>query len=126
MLWFWIGLGGFLGANTRYGLVKLVTKWAPASLLPLGTMAVNVLGCLAIGLIYGYTSLQKDTSHTLHGFLLVGFLGGFTTFSSFGLEAYQLISNKHALSALIDVGLQVGVGILAVAIGCWLSQLRVG
>ena len=123
MQWLWVGLGGFLGANARYFIVLLSKKLFNDSTFPIGTMTVNLIGCFAIGLISGY-SLHKALSNQLHALLLVGFLGGFTTFSSFGLEAFQLLEKNQVAAALLDVLIQVGVGVLAVGLGWWLSQLK--
>ena len=123
MQWLWVGLGGFLGANARYVIVLLSKKLFNDSTFPIGTMTVNLIGCFAIGLISGY-SLHKALSNQLHALLLIGFLGGFTTFSSFGLETFQLLEKNQVAAALVDVLIQVGVGVLAVGLGWWLSQLR--
>ena len=122
MQWIWVGLGGFLGANSRYFVVLVVKKIFNSPTLPLGTLTVNIIGCFAIGILSGY-SLHKNLPNPMHAFLLVGFLGGFTTFSSFGLEAFQLLSEHQYLTALLDVFIQVTTGILAVGLGWWITQI---
>ncbi len=114
------GAGGFLGAIARY-LVVLGVNQTPlaASGFPYGTLAVNVAGCLIIGLVGGLAS-----SHGLFAagsgarvFLFVGILGGFTTFSAFGYDTLMLAREGSFLLALGNVGLQVVLGLGAVWLG---------
>lgn len=121
MQWLWIGLGGFIGSNARYWIIQFTSKLNPNSLIPLGTMTVNILGCFMIGVMYAI-SLHKNVSHHLHAFFLTGFLGGFTTFSSFGLEAFKLFGNQQHWLALLDVVAQVVVSLLAVAVGYTIAK----
>jgi len=112
----WIALGGAAGSVGRYLIAHLVQSRS-GSLFPLGTMTVNVLGCLAIG----YLAVRFDGSslprHVRLG-VLVGLLGGFTTFSTFSLETLQKLEQRQALSAALNVVVTV---VLCLA-GCWLGQ----
>jgi fluoride exporter len=117
MNWFWVGLGGMLGSLARYGLSTSIAAFFDKPLLPYGIIVVNVLGCFLIGLFAGLMHAKHAISLPLQLFLMVGFLGGFTTFSAFGLETFQLLQQHHAYAALMDVLIQVGCGTLAVAAG---------
>lgn len=112
----WIALGGAAGSVGRYLIAHLVQSRS-GSLFPLGTMTVNVLGCLAIG----YLAVRFDGSslprHVRLG-VLVGLLGGFTTFSTFSLETLQKLEQRQALSAALNI---IGSVVLCLA-GCWLGQ----
>lgn len=106
-----VGAGSFVGGMARYGL----TRWVSAgnfTHLPLGTMVVNVAGCLFIGLLYGWFERADVLSPEWRLFLTVGFCGGFTTFSTFVHENYILfLSDKFWSFAAYAV--------LSFALGCW-------
>ena len=90
---------------------------------PYGTLAVNVIGCLLIGLLAGLVESRQMLSPEARGFLLIGILGGFTTFSTFSYETIALLRDGEAIAALANVGLQVGLGLAAVGAGYSLSRL---
>lgn len=110
-----VGAGSFLGGMARYGLsALLLSRWAGA--FPVGTMAVNLLGCLAIGVVYGlFERAGVGTSWRL--FAITGILGGFTTFSAFGLETVQLMRLGNLAYAGIYVVASVGLGLVATFAG---------
>lgn len=91
-----IGAGSFLGGIARYLLTKFVQTGTSSS-FPFGTLAVNVLGCLAIGILYGLFERGSLLNPDLRMFLTIGFCGGFTTFSTFVHENYTLFENENFL-----------------------------
>lgn len=114
-------IGGGFGSVLRF----LIGKFLNPSItnFPLGTFAVNVLGCLFIGLIMGYASKNQMLSQSYTLLLATGFCGGFTTFSSFALENQQLLVSNN-LSAFIFYTLaSLVVGFLAVFAGLYLVKL---
>ena len=111
----WVGCGGFIGAIMRYLMGLWASQLWPDRVLPLGTIAANLLGCLAIGLLAG--GLSGHNSPAVMLFLMVGLLGGFTTFSAFGLETLTLMREGHVAAALGNVLLQVTGGLIAVWVG---------
>ncbi len=106
----YVFLGGGLGAACRW---LLSSQMANASEFPLGTLAVNLLGCFLIGVASVYLVQQPRMSL----FVIVGFLGGFTTFSSFGLDAWRMLSSADYKKFVTYVGLSNVVGILLVIFG---------
>ncbi len=118
-----VGCGGFLGSIARYVLALFSTSLFKSAPYPLGTTVVNMIGCLIIGLLAGFTEHNHPFSPSVRLFLFIGLLGGFTTFSSFGLETFTLLKNKHLWLASINAFGQLFVGLLAVALGYWLMQL---
>ena len=90
----YVGLGGMLGSIARYLMALVITKAAPAA-FPYGTLAVNVAGCLAIGVIFGLSQRYEWLTPEWRFFLVTGFCGGFTTFSSFAYENFLLLQNKE-------------------------------
>ncbi len=113
----WIaGMGGFVGAALRYGLSTAATRCLPAG-YPYGTLGVNVLGCLAIGAVLGLTRDQPALSENARVFWVVGLLGSFTTFSTFGHETLALWTEAMTGRALLHVGLHLFLGLCAVALG---------
>jgi CrcB protein len=112
-----VGCGGFLGSIARYLLGGAVHRMVQAPVFPFGTLVVNVGGCLAIGVLGGLADQRGLLSSGARIFLLIGVLGGFTTFSSFGYETYQLMRDGETLPALANVLLQIGLGLAAVWAG---------
>jgi CrcB protein len=118
--WLWLFVGGGLGAVLRFALGSWVLARAGEG-FPWGTLAVNWLGCLAIGLV---AALMAATPHApaLRLFLVTGVLGGFTTFSAFGLETFELLADGESGRAFLYVGGSVLGGLLAVAAGFTLGR----
>lgn len=112
-----VGCGGFVGALLRYGLGGLVHRQLPLTTFPVGTLAVNLLGCLAIGVFAGLAESRQLFGPELRTFALVGLLGGFTTFSTFGFETFAMARDGEALRASANVGLQVVFGLACVWLG---------
>src|SRR3546814_2509257 len=86
-----VGLGGFLGAIARYKLGAAITHGTGLVRFPIGTFAVNLVGCLAIGLLARVVARYHVLGTEARLFLFTGLLGGFTTFSAFGLESVELL-----------------------------------
>lgn len=119
-----VGIGGMLGAMLRFGLVSATSRWTALTGLPLGTIAVNLLGCFAIGAFVGLAD-QRDVWHTsLRPFLVAGLLGGFTTFSAFGYESFALLRSGQIGIALLNALTQVLLGVAAVWFGYSLAAGR--
>jgi CrcB protein len=117
MIWFVIAAGGGLGAVARHYLATVVTTRAAAwTAFPAGTMTVNVMGCLVVGLVIGATT-RAPLSPEVRAFLTVGVLGGFTTFSAFGADTLVLVQNGATPVALAYVIASVTLSLAAVWIG---------
>ena len=108
-----VAFGGALGSVARYGAGVLVGKvWG--STFPLGTMLINIAGSLAMGLFVGYLARTTPTWQAdARLFVAVGIFGGFTTFSSFSLDAIAMLERGDIGQALLYVGVSVVVGIAA-------------
>jgi CrcB protein len=91
MAWLMVALGGGLGACARYGLSGLLLPFTLQEKFPWPTFSVNVLGCLLAGALFAVAEKYHVFSPNLRLFLFTGLLGGFTTFSAFGLETFHLI-----------------------------------
>lgn len=112
----YIALGGALGSVGRYLLTKAIQNhWITA--FPWGTMAVNLIGCLLIGLLYGLMEKHDISSPELRLFLTVGFCGGFTTFSTFINESFSLMRGGELMLSALYLGGSVALGLLAVYLG---------
>ena len=117
-----VALGGALGSMGRYWLTVSLVRYPP-HWLPLGTVSVNVIGSLIIGLLWAYLQ-QRNESEFIRLFVAVGILGGFTTFSTFSLETIYFISENEWWRALVNIIMNVVSCLLAaaagLAIGRWL------
>jgi CrcB protein len=105
-----IAAGGALGSVARYLLSTFVLR-ATGTLFPLGTFIVNVVGCLVFGVIAGAAEQRVPLTPDLRRFLLVGVLGGFTTFSSYAFESFGLLRDGQFAWAAINVAGQVVAGL---------------
>jgi len=108
-----VGLGGFVGSSARFALGGAVHRLWPGTMLPIGTLVVNVLGCLLIGVLGGVVEHRQALAPAHRLFLLIGVLGGFTTFSTFSYETLELARLGTAAQALANVLLQVVLGLAA-------------
>lgn len=118
---FLIAIGGALGSMLRYGTGLAATRLAGPG-FSWGTLAVNVLGSFAIGLFVEAIARRFDASEPLRLLLVTGFLGGFTTFSAFSLDAIALIERGDTGLAILYVAASVGLSLLAAAAGLVLMR----
>ena len=116
-----VGLGGFLGAVSRFLLADLV-QGAAGNRFPYGTLAVNVVGCAVIGAVTALAETRGGLSDGLRLFLVVGLLGGFTTFSAFGNETLALLRAGEVGPAAANVLANVLLAIGAVWVGRLVAQ----
>jgi fluoride exporter len=115
-------IAGALGTLARYGLQGMVQRWTGGS-FPWGTLAVNALGCLAFGIVWSVASERQLIGPQMRTLLLVGFMGAFTTFSSFVFETAQLGRGGQWLLAGANVGLELMLGAAALLGGIALGRL---
>lgn len=114
-----VGAGSFIGGVLRY-IVSILFKYTDG--FPWATFAVNLIGCLIIGLLWGLFTRCANISQQLVLFLSVGFCGGFTTFSTFSKESFQLIQSGNWLYFSLYVAGCVLLGILFVAVGYQIAK----
>lgn len=122
---FWIAAGGGVGAILRYVVSGSVQKVTGIS-LPVGTMAVNVLGCLVIGLTTAALAGPYIVRDEYRLALLVGLLGGFTTFSTFGWETFALANDGQLSQAVLNLFLNNFLGLCAVWFGYRIGEKWLG
>lgn len=115
-----LALGGALGVNARYGLTLLIGRWA-GTRFPWGTVSVNVLGSFSAGFLAAWLTARFPHPHA-RLFVVVGFLGGFTTFSAFSLESLALWERGDFWLALGNMAGSVFAGFSAVAMGAALAR----
>jgi len=119
--WLLLFVGGGLGASLRFALATWVDQRLPVS-FPWGTLAVNAAGCFAIGLLATFADEHHVLTPGLRLFLVAGVLGGFTTFSTFGLETWQLVEDRAMLAAAANALGSVALGLLAVILGVLIAR----
>lgn len=118
-----VGLGGFIGAVLRYLLSGCVQKWTKNATFPYGTLTVNLLGCLIIGLLSQLVEGRHLFSPETRIFVFIGILGAFTTFSTFGSETMNLLRDGETLLSLMNIGTHIFLGLTAVWLGQVFGQL---
>ena len=120
-------LGAALGGLARYAAgTAVLQRFAarfPENVFPLGTVVVNVTGCFLVGILMTLFIDRGDPSPNLRLLLVTGFLGGYTTFSSFAWESFEAIEKEQVWIGLANIALSVVLGYLAVWCGAWLARV---
>lgn len=119
-----IAVAGAAGALARYGLSGWVHRWAGSG-FPWGTLAVNLLGCFLLSLLLELSRQSGWVSPEVRTILAIGFLGAFTTFSTFGLETYRAFEAGDWLAACLNVLYNVVGGLALVVLGASLARFVV-
>jgi CrcB protein len=117
-----VALGGAVGSVARYLMassIQTATGWD----FPLGTVLVNILGCFLIGILYVLLVARPDPRHDLRALLMVGVMGGFTTFSSFSLETVTMAMNGNYTGATLNVVISVAACLVGTVLGVTLARL---
>lgn len=120
---FLVGVGGFVGSVLRYlvsGYIQQITK---SALFPYGTLAVNLIGCFIIGFLSQLADTRGVFTPESRSLVFVGFLGGFTTFSTFSNESVNLLRDGESLFALVNASIHFAFGFGAVWLGRTVSYL---
>ncbi|HHY55591.1 MAG TPA: fluoride efflux transporter CrcB [Chloroflexi bacterium] len=118
----YVSLGAIVGANARY----LMGLWAAERFgvaFPYGTMIVNITGCFLIGVFNGLGEMGLAISPNVRLLFTVGFLGAYTTFSSFGFESVALMRVSGFLAASLNITINVVVGLAAVVLGLYAARI---
>lgn len=116
-----VAIGGALGCCARYGVAQLV-QITYGKGFPLATLIINVLGCLLMGFLFFETLERLSVSPVMRTAILTGGLGGFTTFSTFSMEALLLFEDGEIGNAVAYVFLSVFLGLLATFIGAYIAR----
>lgn len=119
MSFLFVALGGALGAVGRYGISLIPVKTS----FPVLTLVTNILGAILIGFVVGFATDREDISQNTVLFWKTGVCGGFTTFSTFSLEAYQLLENKSYVLSGLYILLSVACCIVGIICGKKLAAL---
>ena len=117
----WVGIAGFFGAIARYSLGGFLAQRTHSG-FPWETFVINVSGCFALGFLFALLTERFLPHPTLRIALTVGFLGAYTTFSTFAFETMRLAEDGALLLAGANVLASVGAGLLAVYAGTWAGR----
>jgi len=121
MMYLWIALGGALGAVARFSMATAVLKWADRP-FPYGTLSVNLLGSFAIGVAYIWLVEHQFGGDHHKQLAMIGFLGAFTTFSTFSLESINLLQQARYDAFALYVGASLAGCLAATAAGIWITK----
>jgi CrcB protein len=113
MNWIAIAIGGAIGAVSRYGIAQIVILINGANAAPFATIMVNVIGSGLMGVIYGYLSAGGMLAETARVFIMIGFLGALTTFSTFSMDIMAAIDRGQVVYAVVYAAVSVAGSILA-------------
>jgi fluoride exporter len=114
--WLWVGVAGFFGAVLRYWLDGVVSRWA-SSAFPWGTFVINLTGCFVIGFLSAVLTGKFLPHPVVRTAVLVGFVGAYTTFSTFAYETLQLAKGGAFGFAVANIAASLVAGLLAVWLG---------
>lgn len=118
MIWMYVALGGFTGAISRYAMIRRISTRFPSA-FPYGTLTVNIIGSFALGLLLG-TNMAQESKYA-YAALGVGFLGSFTTFSTYAVESLHMSQKKQWSNMIIyqltSYGLSIGAAVLGFLCG---------
>ena len=117
-----IGLAGFAGTLTRYWLSGIIAR-RYGETFPYGTLAVNALGCFVAGFLFYFMYERFLNSPTSRSLVFIGFLGAFTTFSSYSLQTFMLLRDGEFYLALLNMAASNILGLLLVWVGYHLAEL---
>ena len=117
-----VGVGGFLGSVLRYAIGGAVGRLRAGWTFPIETLLINVTGCIVIGILAGLSESRGVFPANARAFLFIGLLGGYTTFSTFGYESFQLLRDGQWSSAALSTGLHIVLGIG----GVWAGHAAAG
>lgn len=112
-----IGLGGFVGSILRYWMSGIAHQVAPRTAFPIGTLVVNVAGCLALGILSELAEAKGFLAADMRAFAILGLLGGFTTFSAFANESVSALRDGAYTVAAINVLVSILACLMAVLAG---------
>lgn len=118
-----IAAGGAIGAVARHYVAGSIMKATGYGNFPLGTFTVNILGSLLMGILITAFALKFENSQELRGFLTVGLLGSFTTFSTYSLEGALLIQRGDWYGAALYMGGSLFAGLIALFVGIWFGKI---
>ena len=122
MHWLAVAIGGALGAMARYAVSTWIFN-ATSHKFPYATLTVNVLGSFVMGILFVIIVERAALPAEMRGLLMIGFLGAFTTFSTFSLDALGLWQNGHLFVALVYVLATVALCLVAISSSIWLARL---
>lgn len=112
-----IGIGGFIGAVLRYMIGNVAQSWTKNEAFPIGTLIVNLVGCLVIGFLSHVGESSQVISPEARSFMFIGILGAFTTFSTFSNETVNLLRQGYKFYSALNITANVFIGLAAVWIG---------
>ena len=118
----YLGIAGALGTVARYWLSGVIQRHTTTE-FPLGTAAVNIIGCLLFGLLWAFVENRLSISGQARMIIFLGFFGAFTTFSSFAFETSQLLDESQWLWASCNILFQNVIGIAGIIIGLAVGKL---
>ena len=122
MHWLAVALGGALGSMARYALSTWVFQ-VSSHKFPYATLTVNVLGSFVMGILFVVIIEKAALPQEMRSLLMIGFIGAFTTFSTFSLDALGLWQNGHVFMALIYTLATVILCLIAISSAIWLTRL---
>jgi len=114
----WVFVGGGSGSLCRYGIAKLMANYKMD--FPLATFIANVISCIILGYLIGLT-MKDGLSENMKLLLLTGFCGGFSTFSTFSAESFQLLQNGNTGTAILYIGASLSVCLVCIWLGLKLA-----